>query len=199
MQCDRSAAVIKTRGHLVFRATSALVTCLLAALPACAPDANRANQTAQQTGVPRADVASLRARQITLFEGVSDERLFVAAFRALGDLGFTIEDSVPRYGFLVGSRGADEPASESAAKFVMLLVGLAGGTLIYEDNDYYVRAIVTSRPVGARDAQLRVSFVRIVTTSNARGEFIERVEELTDPRLKEAFVAQVRERLARGA
>jgi hypothetical protein len=81
----------------------------------------------------------------------------------------------------------------------MLLVGLAGGTLIYEDNDYYVRAIVTSRPVGARDAQLRVSFVRIVTTSNARGEFIERVEELTDPRLKEAYVAQVRERLARGA
>lgn len=171
---------------------------LLTGLAACQQDPDWANKVALQTGAPRADALLIRERQTARFDTVSEERLLVEATQTLQDLGFTIEESAPRYGVLAGAKDRDAVETPQVVGQVALMVGLALLGARYDptwDTDQVIRTTLSTTPVGPGQYALRVSFERIVT--NNKG--FSRVEELTAPEFSTGFFEQVRTGLARSA
>jgi hypothetical protein len=167
----------------------------LLALVAC-QDPDWANRAALEIGAPRANAAAIRERQTGLFVVDSEERLLLEATQVLQDLGFTIEESAPRYGVLAGSKDRDAVEAPQVVGQVALSIGLALLGVQYNpvwDTDQIIRTTLSTRPAGARQAALRVSFERIVTNNQGAS----RAEELTAPEFSSAFFEQVRAGLAR--
>jgi len=174
-----------------------LVVPLLAGVAGC-QDPEWANKAALQTGAPRADAAQIRERQTARFNTVSEERLLVEATQVLQDLGFTIEESAPRFGVLAGSKDRDGTEAPQIAGQIALMVGLALFGVQYNptwDTDQVIRTTLSTAPVGPQDYALRVSFERIVT--NNRGQ--SRVEELAAPEFSTGFFEQIRTGLVRNS
>ncbi len=67
------------------------------------PDPEWANKAALAIGAVSPDAGAMRERQTSVFKVADEERLLVEATQVLQDLGFTIEESAPRYGVLAGS------------------------------------------------------------------------------------------------
>jgi len=165
------------------------------AMAAGCQDPDWANRTALQVGAPRVDAAEIRERQTALFATASEERLLVEATQVLQDLGFTIEESAPRFGVLAGSKDRDATEAPEVAGQIALMVAFAVLGAQYNptwDSDQVIRATLSTRQVSAQEASLRVSFERIVT--NNRG--MTRVEELTAPEFSTGFFDKVRAGLA---
>lgn len=170
----------------------------LALLCGCQSDPDWANKAALQIGAPRTDAAEIRTRQTATFAVTSEERLLVEATQVLQDLGFTVEESAPRYGVLAGSKDRDAKETGQVVAQVALTIGLAVLGVRYDpvfDTDQVIRATLTTSPAGSQVATLRISFERIVT--NNKG--LSRVEELTAPEFSSGFFAKVRVGLARNA
>ncbi|MCQ4160216.1 hypothetical protein NON00_09775 [Roseomonas sp. GC11] len=161
-------------------------------------DPDWANKAALRIGAPLENAAALRETQTARFADVPEQRLLIEATQVLQDLGFTIEESAPRYGVLAGSKDRDATEAGQVAGQVALAIGLALVGVRYDpiyDTDQVIRATLTTRPLGARDSQLRVSFERIVTTNKG----FTRVERLSEPEFSTGFFEKVRAGLARGA
>ena len=177
----------------------ALACAAAALLTACAQqDPDWANKLAMTVGAPRANAAQIRERQTTRFPNVPEERLLVEATQALQDLGFTIEESAPKYGVLGAGKDRDATEAGQVAGQIALAIGFALLGASYNpvwDTDQVIRATITTRPEGARDTAMRVSFERIVT--NTKG--LSRIEQLTAPEFSSGFFEKVRSGLARGA
>ena len=173
--------------------TGLLVPVLLF-VAACQTDPEWANKAALQIGAPRVDAGLIRGRQTAVFQGTSEERLLVEVTQVLQDLGFTIEESAPRFGALAGSKDRDAVEAPQVVAQVALTVGLALLGVRYNpiwDTDQIIRATLTTRPSGARDSALRVSFERIVTDNQG----MSRVEQLTAPEFSTGFFDKVRQGL----
>lgn len=168
---------------------------LLTSLAAC-QDPEWANKAALQTGSPRTDAIQIRERQTARFDTASEERLLVEATQVLQDLGFTIEESAPRFGVLAGSKDRDATEAPEVVGQIALTIGLALLGARYDptwDTDQVIRATLSTTPVGPREYTLRVSFERIVTNNKGQS----RVEELTAPEFSTGFFEQVRTGLVR--
>lgn len=163
-------------------------------LAGCA-DPDWANKMAMEVGAPRPDAAAVRERQTAFFHDVGEHRLLIEGTQVLQDLGFTIEESAPRYGVLAGSKDRTAVEAPEVAGQIALAVGLALLGAQYNptwDQDQVIRATFTTRPVD--DAvRMRVSFERIVTTNTG----ISRAEELDAPEFSTGFFEQVRSGLAK--
>lgn len=167
-------------------------------LGGCQSDPDWANKAALKIGAPRPDAIEIRARQTASFSVTSEERLLVEATQVLQDLGFTVEESAPRYGVLAGSKERDATETGQVVVQVAATIGLRLLGVHYDpvwDTDQIIRATLTTRPAGAQEATLRISFERIVT--NNKG--FSRVEELTAPEFSSGFFDKVRVGLARTA
>jgi hypothetical protein len=170
---------------------------LLTSLAAC-QDPEWANKAALQTGAPRSDAAQIRERQTAQFDTASEERLLIEATQVLQDLGFTIEESAPRFGVLAGSKDRDATEAPEITGQIALTVGLALLGVRYDptwDTDQVIRTTLSTTPVGTRKYALRVSFERIVTNNKRQS----RVEELTAPEFSTGFFEQVRSGLVRNS
>ena len=169
-----------------------------ACLAACQTgESNWANREALRIGAPRPDIAQIRERQTARFHVASEEQLLAEATQVLQDLGFTIEESAPRYGVLAGSKDRDATEVGQVAGQVALAVGLAILGVGYSpvwDTDQVIRATLTTRPLGAGEVSLRISFERVVTNNQGRSF----AEELTAPEFSIGFFEKVRSGLARG-
>lgn len=168
---------------------------LLTGLAAC-QDPEWANKAALQTGAPRLDAGLIRERQTARFDTASEERLLVEATQVLQDLGFTIEESAPRFGVLAGSKDRDAVEAPEVVGQIALAVGLAILGVRYDpvwDTDQVIRTTLSTAPVGPREYALRVSFERIVTNNKGHS----RIEELTAPEFSTGFFEQVRAGLVR--
>lgn len=173
---------------------AAALTCA-GLLSACVPPPDYANTEALRIGAPRLDAAQIRDRQTMRFDGVTEQALLIEATQVLQDLGFTIEESVSKYGVLAGSKDRDAVETGQVVGQIALTVAFALLGAQYNpvyDTDQVIRATLTTRPVGAKDAQLRVSFERIVTTNQG----LSRAEELTAPEFSTGFFEQIRSGLA---
>lgn len=172
------------------------VAALAIALSGC-QDPDWANKAALQIGAPRPNAAQIRERQTERFPVTSEERLLGEATQVLQDLGFTIEESAPRYGVLAGSKNRDATETGQVVGQIALSLGLAllgvSHTPVW-DTDQVIRATLTSQKLGARDAALRVSFERIVTDTQGNS----RVEELTAAEFSSGFFDRVRAGLRPG-
>jgi hypothetical protein len=180
-----------------------LLRCLLigagaCTLGACQMDPEWANKAALKIGAERPDAAEIRTRQTSVFHDISEGRLLAEATQVLQDTGFTVEESVARYGVLGGSKNRDATEAGQVAAQVALTIGLAVLGVHYSpewDTDQIIRATLTTRPVGTGDVSLRVSFERIVTDNHG----ISRVEELTAPEFSSGFFERIRSGLAQKA
>jgi hypothetical protein len=164
-------------------------------LSGCAQDPDWANTAALEIGAPRIDAAQIRDRQTIMLSGVSERDLLIEATQVLQDLGFTIEESAARFGVLAGSKDRDATEAGQVAGQIALMIGLALLGAQYNpvyDTDQVIRATLTTNPVGASDASLRVSFERIVTNNQG----ISRAEELSAAEFSSGFFDQVRAGLA---
>ncbi|WP_051212258.1 hypothetical protein [Rubritepida flocculans] len=159
-------------------------------------DPEWANRAALQIGAPRANAADIRARQSTRIEDASEQRVLAEVTQVLQDLGFTIEESAPRYGVLAGSKDRDATEAGQVVAQVALTIGLALLGVHYNpvwDTDQVIRATITTRPAGPRATDIRVSFERVITTNQGTS----RVEVLTSPEFSQGFFEAVRAGLAR--
>lgn len=177
-----------------------MAVAVVAAVPlvGCQPDPEWANREALRIGAPRTNAAEIRERQTGRFQVGSEERLLIEATQVLQDLGFTIEESVARYGVLAGSKERDATETGQVVGQIALTVALAllgaRHNPVY-DTDQVIRATITTRRISAHESMLRVSFERIVTTNQGTS----RVEELIEPEFSEGFFERVRQGLGRGA
>lgn len=170
----------------------------LVVLCSCQPDPEWANKAALKIGAPRPDAAQIRERQTASFSVESEARLLVEATQVLQDLGFTVEESAPRYGVLAGSKDRDATETGQVVGQVALTVGLALMGVHYNpvwDTDQVIRATVTTEPLASHEVRLRISFERIVTNNQGAS----RVEELTAPEFSSGFFTKVRTGLGREA
>ena len=169
---------------------------VLASLVACqVADPEWANKAALQTGAVRPDAPQIRQRQTAQF-AAPEQRLLVESTQVLQDLGFTIEESAPRYGVLAGSKDRDAVEGGEVAGQVVLTIGLALLGVRYNpvwDKDQVIRATVSTIPATGGQTTLRISFERIVTSNQG----VSRVEELTDQEFSAGFFQRVRTGLAR--
>ena len=167
------------------------------ALAACQQaDPDWANKAALRIGTPRINAIEIRERQTARFPVASEERLLVEATQVLQDLGFTIEESTPRYGVLAGSKDRDATEAGEVAAQMVLTIGLAVLGVHHQpvwDSDQVIRATLTTRQLASREAALRISFERIVTTNQGTS----RMEELSAPEFSQGFFDKVRAGLAR--
>lgn len=167
-----------------------LVVPLLGALAACQTDPDWANKAALQTGAVRPDAAKIRERQTARFN-VPEERLLLEATQVLQDLGFTIEESAPRYGVLAGAKDRDAVETGQVVAQVAVTIGLALLGVQHNpvwDTDQIIRTTLTTAPGAGGQTILRVSFERIVTNNQG----ISRVEELTAEEFSSGFFERVR-------
>jgi hypothetical protein len=172
-----------------------LLAFALLALPAC-QDPDWANRAALQIGAPRSDAPQIRERQTARFQVTSEERLLVEATQVLQDLGFTVEESAPRFGVLAGTKDRDAVEAPQVVGQMALAIGFALLGVQYNpvwDTDQIIRATLSTRSLGPREVALRVSFERIVTNNQGAS----RVEELTAPGFSSGFFEQVRSGLVR--
>lgn len=167
----------------------------LSFLAAC-QDPQWANRAALEIGAPRANAAEIRARQTQVFPVPSEERLLVEATQVLQDLGFTVEESAPRFGVLAGAKDRDAVETPQVVAQVALTIAFALLGAQYNpvyDTDQIIRATLSTRPVEGGQVMLRVSFERIVTNNQGQS----RVEILTAPEFSAGFFEQVRAGLVR--
>lgn len=165
-------------------------------LSACQADPEWANSAALKIGAPRIDASVIRERQTATFFGTKEDALMAEVTQVLQDLGFTIEESAPRFGVLAGSKDRDAVEAPQVAAQVALAIGLALLGVQHNpvwDTDQVIRATISTRPDGARDAVLRVSFERIVTNNHG----FSRMEELIAPEFSYGFFEKVRQGLGR--
>lgn len=168
---------------------------LLISLTACQSDPEWANKAALQTGAVRLDASQIRERQTARFSA-PEERLLVEASQVLQDLGFTIEESAPRYGVLAGSKDRDAVESGQVVGQIAITVGLALLGVRYNpvwDTDQVIRTTLSTAPAAGGQTMLRVSFERIVTNNQGAS----RVEELTAEDFSSGFFERVRTGLIR--
>lgn len=163
---------------------------------ACQADPEWANRAALQLGAPSPNAGELRERQTARFDNVAEIRLLIEATQVLQDLGFTIEESAPRFGVLAGSKDRDAVEVPQVVGQVALTVGLAILGVRYNpvwDTDQIIRTTLSTRPLGLNATLLRVSFERIVTNNQG----VSRVEVLTSPEFSSEFFQKVRDGLGR--
>jgi hypothetical protein len=167
---------------------------LLVPLTAC-QDPDWANKAALKTGAIRPDALQIRERQTARFS-TAEERLLAEASQVLQDLGFTIEESAPRYGVLAGSKDRDATQTGEVVGQIALTMGLALLGVRYDpvwDTDQVIRTTLSTSPGAGGQSVLRVSFERIVT--NNKG--VSRAEELTAEEFSSGFFERVRTGLIR--
>jgi hypothetical protein len=163
---------------------------------ACQHDPESANGAALKIGAPRTDAPAIRERQTTTFQGTPENILLAEATQVLQDLGFTVEESAPRFGVLAGSKDRDAVEAPQVAAQVALTIGLALLGVQHNpvwDTDQVIRATLSTGLVGPRDTTLRVSFERIVTNSHG----LSRMEELNAPEFSSGFFEKIRQGLGR--
>lgn len=168
---------------------------LVLSLAACQSDPDWANKAALKTGAVRPDAPQIRERQTARFSA-PEERVLVEASQVLQDLGFTIEESAPRYGVIAGSKDRDAVESGQVAGQIALTVGLALLGVHYSpvwDTDQVIRTTLSTAPAAGGQTTLRVSFERIVTDNHG----ISRAEELTAEEFSAGFFQRVRTGLVR--
>lgn len=167
-----------------------------ALLSACQQNPNWQNDVALRVGAQRPDAPAIRARQTDRVPA-TEIRALTEATQVLQDLGFTVEESAPQIGVLAGSKDRDATEAGQVAAQVAVTIAAALVGVRYQpvwDTDQVIRVTLTTKPLGPRESDMRVSFERVVTNNQG----ISRMEELTNTEFSSGFFDKIRSGLAAG-
>jgi hypothetical protein len=166
---------------------------LIALLTACQDP----NKVALQIGGPPDNAAALRAIETRRFDDAEPLKLLGSATAALQDLGYTVTESAPAAGVVVGSKQRDaEEAGEVAGQIALTIAMAALGAAYVPtwDKTQSIHLTLVVSPVGhSRSQDVRVSFDRYIT--NNHGE-LWRTELITDPLIYQQFYDRLNQGLA---
>jgi hypothetical protein len=136
------------------------------------------------TGFLKPDESALEKRQLQMrqYETTNEEQILTAVASVLQDLGFTLDNSETKLGFVAASKKAD--ATDAGQIFLVAL--LAGSNAVGNcDASQVVKASVITKPsIDEKKIAVRVTFQRIVW--NMRGQ-INKVESINDKEIYQKF------------
>jgi len=137
------------------------------------------------------NVVEKRQIQMRTYETVDEEKVISASAGVLQDLGFTLDESETKLGFIVGSkeRDATETSQVILATIATAFSGnqYGGYTNYYNTIDHIQKiqaAVVTKPSLSDNNMTVRVTFQRVVW--NKLGQ-INRIEAIKDPNLYQGF------------
>jgi len=135
-------------------------------------------------GFLKPNEASLERRQLQMrqYETTDEAQILAAVAGVLQDLGFTLDSSETKLGFVAASKKADATNTGQ----VILLALFGGANAVAQcDSSQVVKASVIAKPsIDGKKTAVRVTFQRIVW--NMRGE-INRVESINEPEIYQKF------------
>lgn len=133
---------------------------------------------------------SLQMRQLqTRYFDTTDEAAVLSASAALlQDLGFNIDKSETKLGFILGAKQRDATSAGQVAGAV--IVALLGGGAMPIDKTQKMRACIVTHPYGDKKDKVavRVTFQRIVWNSQNQ---ITKQEGLVEPPMYEEFFSKL--------
>ncbi len=146
----------------------------------------------QQT-IPKEALAlsptSLEDRQIQtrLYDTNDEEMILSACAGILQDLGFSIDESETKLGFLFGTKDRDATdATQVAAAVVLALLG--GASMAIDKNQKFKIAIVVSPNSSGNKIRVRATFQRIVWNTNNQ---VTKAETMSDPEIYQEFFSKL--------
>lgn len=142
-------------------------------------------------GVPKEALAlterSLEDRQLQTrrFDTRDEARLLSASAGLLQDLGFAIESSESRLGFLLGSKERD--ATDGGQIAAAVLIGALFGATPAVDKNQRIRVSVVTMPLQLH-TNVRVTFQRIIWNTDGQ---VSRLEFVNDPKIYQEFFVKL--------
>lgn len=133
---------------------------------------------------------SLQMRQMqTRYFDTKDEAAVLSASAALlQDIGFNIDESETKLGFILGTK--DRDATNAGQIVTAVIIAALGGGAMPVDKSQKMKACVVTHPYGEEKGKIavRVTFQRIVW--NTQGQ-ITRKEGLTEPEMYQEFFSKL--------
>ena len=124
-----------------------------------------------------------RTAQSRYFDTKDEDNIIAACSGVLQDLGFSIDKSETKLGFIVGSK--DRDATDAGQVAGAILVAVLFGVSAPIDKTQKIRAaIITNRSFDGERTHVRVKFQRKVWNTQNQ---ISNVETLSDPELYQEF------------
>lgn len=150
--------------------------------------------TACQMSIPKEALElspeSLQMRQIQTryFDTKNEAEVLSASAALLQDLGFNLDESETKLGFILGSKERD--ATSAAQVTGAVIVALLGGGAMPVDKTQKMRACVVTHPYGEEKEKMavRVTFQRIVW--NTQGQITTK-ECLAEPTMYQEFFSKL--------
>ena len=138
-------------------------------------------------GFLKTSETSLEKRQLQMrqYETTDEEQILTAVAGVLQDLGFILDNSETKLGFVAASKQADATSGGKIAGAIILdaLFGTKNAALC--DKSQVVKASVITKPnLEGKKTVVRVTFQRVVW--NMSGQ-INRVESVNDPEIYRKF------------
>ena len=133
-----------------------------------------------------------RQTEMRFYETKDEEKIISAVAGVLQDLGFILDDSESKLGFIAASKKADAKNSgQMAAAFILDVLAAMGGNQCTNmsncDKEQLVKASVIIKPsLAGNKTAVRVTFQRIVWNMNNQ---VSRVETVNAPEIYQKFFA----------
>ena len=143
-------------------------------------------------GFLKPNEAALEKRQLQMrqYDTTNEEQILAAVAGVLQDLGFTLDNSETKLGFVAASKKADATSGGqmAGAVFLDMLSALGGGhgnAMANCDKSQVVKASVIAKPsLDGNKITVRVTFQRIVWNMSNQ---ISKVETINDPEIYQKF------------
>lgn len=133
------------------------------------------------------DTLEEREYQSRHFDTLDEELILSSCAGVLQDLGFTLERSETRLGFIAASKNRDATETSQVVGAV-LMAALFGANMPYDTKQNMRAAIIVNPSLDGTRMHVRVKFQRKVWNSHNQ---VSRVETLTDPELYQGFFSSL--------
>lgn len=147
-----------------------------------------ANQMAMQVGQPPKVTLDLRSLQTRRFDTLDEKALLAAGTQVMQDLGFTVTESVPEAGVLVGSKQRDaEEGGQVAAQIGLMVVFALLGSHYNPmwDKTQSIHVTLTTTPIrNSKALEVRAHFDRHLTNNHG---YLWRAELVDQPEIYQEF------------
>lgn len=128
--------------------------------------------------------ASLEKRQLQMrqYDTTNEEQILTAVSGVLQDLGFNLDDSETKLGFVAASKKAD--ATNAGQIFLLYFFGGANAAANADSSQVVKVSVITKPSLDGKKIAVRVTFQRIIWNMNGQ---INRVESINDPEIYQKF------------
>lgn len=120
--------------------------------------------------------------QIRQYDTTNEEQILTAVAGVLQDLGFNLDNSETKLGFVAASKKAD--ATNAGQVFLVALFGGANAVGQCDASQVVKASVITKPSLDGQKTIVRVTFQRVVW--NMQGQ-INRVESVNDPEIYKKF------------